>query len=133
MENVTDTEIFNLSPTWENYVRLTDNEKGLGIARSVDNYDQMTLLYIMNKGYPSDGLIDEYPDNFSFHEKFEKIESKLTGPDRWDVYDGMQEKAKKLAERLLKENFPAMRQKEAATPERKAGKETPPKSKGRKI
>lgn len=133
LENVTDTEIFNLSPTWENYVRLTDNEKGLGIARSVDNYDQMTLLYIMNKGYPSDGLIDEYPDNFSFHEKFEKIESKLTGPDRWDVYDGMQEKAKKLAERLLKENFPAMRQKEAATPERKAGKETPPKSKGRKI
>lgn len=133
LKNVTDTETFNLSPTWENYARLTDNEKGLGIARSVDNYDRMTLLYIMDKGYPRDGLVDEYPDNFSFHGKFEKIENKLTGRDRWDVYDGMQEKAKRLAERLLKENFPAMQQKEAATPERKAGKETPRKSKGRKI
>lgn len=133
LKNVTDTEIFNLSPTWENYARLTDNEKGLGIARSVDNYDRMTLLYIMDKGYPRDGLIDEYPDNFSFHEKFEKIENKLTGRDRWDVYDEMQEKAKRLAERLLKENFPAMRQKETATPEKKVEKETPQKSKGRKI
>ena len=52
----------------------------------------MTLLYIMDKGYPRDGLIDEYPDNFSFHEKFEKIENKLLGRDRWDVYDEMQEK-----------------------------------------
>lgn len=48
----------------------------------------------MDKGYPRDGLIDEYPDNFSFHEKFEKIENKLLGRDRWDVYDEMQEKAK---------------------------------------
>lgn len=58
-----------------------------------------------------DGVIDEYPDSFSFHKQFEKIAGKLTGRDRWDVYDEMQEKAKRLAERLLKENFPAMRQK----------------------
>ena len=72
------------------------------MARSVDNYDRMTLLYIMDKGYPGNGLIDEYPDNFSFHEKFERIENKLLGKDRWDVYDEMQEKAMKLAESLLK-------------------------------
>ena len=71
----------------------------------------MTLLYIMDKGYPRDGLIDEYPDEFSFHEKFEKIENKLLGRDRWDVYDEMQEKAKKLAGKLLKEHFPETRQK----------------------
>ena len=82
-----------------------------GLMRSTDNYDRMTLLYIMDKGYPRDGLIDEYPDNFSFHEKFEKIESKLLGRDRWDVYDEMQEKAKKLAGKLLKEHFPETRQK----------------------
>ena len=71
----------------------------------------MTLLYIMNKGYPRDGLTDEYPDEFSFHEKFEKIENKLLGRNRWDVYDEMQEKAKKLAGKLLKEHFPETRQK----------------------
>ena len=81
------------------------------MARSVDNYDRMTLLYIMDKGYPGNGLIDEYPDNFSFHEKFERIENKLLGKDRWDVYDEMQEKAKKLAGKLLKEHFPETRQK----------------------
>ena len=135
LKSVTDKEIYDLSPTWENYARLTDNEKGLGLARSMDNYDRMTLLYIMDKGYPRDGLIDEYPDNFSFHERFERIENKLLGRDRWNVYDEMQEKAKRLAERLLKENFPAMRQKETAVPERKVEKETPTpkKSKGRKI
>lgn len=133
LKSVTDKETYDLSPTWENYARLTDNEKGLGLARSVDNYDRMTLLYIMDKGYPRDGLTDEYPDNFSFHEKFERIENKLLGRDRWNVYDEMQEKAKRLAERLLKENFPAMRQKETAMPEMKTGKEAPQKSKGRKI
>ena len=133
LKNVTDSETYDLAPTWENYSTLTDNEKGLGLPRSVDNYDRMTLLYIMDKGYPMDVLIDEYPDNFSFHNNFEKIENKLLSRDRWNVYDEMQEKAKKLAERLLKENFPAMRQKATATPEIKVEKEIPKKSKGRKM
>ena len=51
----------------------------------------------MDKGYPRDGLIDEYPDNFSFYDKFEKIENKLLGRNRWDVYDVMQEKAWKTS------------------------------------
>ena len=71
----------------------------------------MTLLYIMDKGYPRDGLTDEYPDEFSFHEKFEKIENKLLGRNRWDVYDVMQGKAKKQAGKLLKEHFPEIRRK----------------------
>ena len=133
LKSVTDKEVYDLSPTWENYARLTDNEKGLGLARSVDNYDRMTLLYIMDKGYPRDGLIDEYPDNFSFHEKFERIENKLLGRDRWDVYDEMQEKAKKLAGSLLKEHFPHMRQVEKASPEIKTEKKLPKKGKGRKM
>ena len=87
LKSVTGKETYDLSPTWENYARLTDNEQGLGLARSVDNYDRMTLLHIMDKGYPRDGLTDEYPDNFSFHEKFERIENKLLGRDRWDVHD----------------------------------------------
>ena len=77
----------------------------------VDKSDWMTLLYIMDKGYPRDGLIDEYPDNFSFYDKFEKIENKLLGRNRWDVYDVMQEKAKKLAGKLLKEHFSEIRRK----------------------
>ena len=133
LKNVTDKEVYDLSPTWENYARLTDNEKGLGLARSVDNYDRMTLLYIMDKGYPRDGLIDEYPDNFSFHEKFERIENKLLGKDKWDVYDEMQEKAKKLAGSLLKENFSVRRQKETTTQEMKARNGTSQKGKGRKL
>ena len=93
----------------------------------------MTVPYIMDKGYPRDGLIDEYPDNFSFHEKFERIENKLLSRDRWDVYDEMQEKAKKLAGKLLYEHFPDTRQKEDAIPKMKVEKEIPKKSKGRKM
>lgn len=111
LKSITDKETYDLSPTWENYHKLTDASKGLGLTRSPDNYDRMTLLYIMDKGYPRNGLIDEYPDKFSFHEKFEKIENKLLGRDRWDVYDEMQEKAKKLAGKLLREHFPETRQK----------------------
>ena len=133
LKSVTDKEVYDLSPTWENYARLTDNEKGLGLARSVDNYDRMTLLYIMDKGYPRDGLIDEYPDNFSFHEHFEEIESKLLGRDRWNVYDEMQEKAKRLAASLLHEHFPNMRQIEKGAPEVKVEKVVEKKSKGIKI
>lgn len=133
LKSVTDKEVYDLSPTWENYARLTDNEKGLGLARSVDNYDRMTLLYIMDKGYPRDGLIDEYPDNFSFHEHFEEIENKLLGRDRWNVYDEMQEKAKTLAASLLHEHFPNMRRIEKEAPEVKAEKASEKKSRGIKM
>ncbi len=133
LKSVTDKEVYDLSPTWENYARLTDNEKGLGLARSVDNYDRMTLLYIMDKGYPRDGLIDEYPDNFSFHEHFEEIESKLLGRDRWNVYDEMQEKAKTLAASLLHEHFPNMQQIEKGMPEVKVEKAVEKKSRGIKM
>ena len=61
LKSITDKEVYDLSPTWENYARLTDSEKGLGLLRSMDNYDRMTLLYIMDKGYPMDGLTNEYP------------------------------------------------------------------------
>ncbi len=111
LKNATDSETYDLTPTWENYYRLTDADKGLGLTRSPYNYDRMTLLYIVDKGYPRDGVVDEYPDEFSFHEKFEKIENKQLGRNRWDVYDEMQERAKKLAGKLLKEHFPEIRQK----------------------
>ena len=111
LERVTDKEVYDLSPTWENYARLTDGEKGLGLVRSVDNYDRMTLLYIMDKGYPRDGLMDEYPDNFSFLENFEKIERALLGRNSWNIYDEIQEKARILAGKLLREHFPNIRQK----------------------
>lgn len=61
----------------------------------------MTLLYTLDKGYPRDGLIDEYPDNFSFYDKFEKIENKLLGRNRWDVYDVMQEKAEETGREIV--------------------------------
>lgn len=54
--------------------------------------------------------MDKYLDEFSFHGKFEKIESRLLDRNRWDVYDEMQKKAKKLAGKLLKEHFPEIRQ-----------------------
>lgn len=132
LKNVADTETFDLSPTWENYFRLTDNDTGLGLNRSTDNYDRMTLLYIMDKGYPGDGLTDESPDCFSFHKEFGRIESKLSGRDRWDVYDEMQEKAKKLAGRLLHEHFPDTRLK-ADAKERMDDNVATRKSKGMKM
>ena len=81
------------------------------VFQSVDNYDRMTLLHIMDKGYPRDGLMDEYPDNFSFYEKFERIERALLGRNRWNVYDEMQDRAKKLVGKLLREQFSDTRQK----------------------
>ena len=57
------------------------------------------------------GLMDEYPDNFSFYEKFERIERALLGRNRWNVYDEMQDRAKKLVGKLLREQFSDTRQK----------------------
>lgn len=71
----------------------------------MDNYDWMILLYIMDKGYLMEGLINEYLDNFSFYENFEKIEGVLLGWNRWNIYDEMQEKVRKLVGKLLCEYF----------------------------
>ena len=54
--------------------------------------------------------MDEYPDNFSFYEKFERIERALLGRNRWNVYDEMQDRAKKLVGKLLREQFSDTRQ-----------------------
>ena len=110
LKNVVESKTFDLAPTWENYFNLTEIGEGLGLPRSPDNYDRMTLLFIREQGYPEDGLVDEYPDEFSFYDKFEEIEKKLLGPDRLNVHDEMQEKAKKLAGDLLNEHFPNLRQ-----------------------
>lgn len=110
LKNVVESKTFDLAPTWENYFNLTEIGEGLGLPRSPDNYDRMTLLFIREQGYPEDGLIDEYPDEFSFYDKFEEIEKKLLGPDRLNVRNEMQEKAKRLAGDLLNEHFPNMRQ-----------------------
>lgn len=114
LKNVVESKTFDLAPTWENYFNLTEVGEGLGLPRSPDNYDWMTLLFIREQGYPEDGLIDEYPDEFSFYDKFEEIEKKLLGPDRLNVRNEMQEKAKRLAGDLLNEHFPNMRQDEVS-------------------
>ena len=36
----------SLSLTWENYARLPDNEKGLGLFQSVDNYDPVSYTHL---------------------------------------------------------------------------------------
>lgn len=58
LKNVTESETYGLAPTptWENYYKLTDAGKGAGLERSLYNYDQMTLFYIMDEGYPRDGV-----------------------------------------------------------------------------
>ena len=65
---------------------------------------------IRNAGLIDKGWIDEYPDEFSFYDKFEEIEKKLLRPNRLNVRNEMQEKAKRLAGDLLNEHFPNMRQ-----------------------
>lgn len=112
LKNVTETVKYDLAPTWENYYKLTNNETGLNLTNNVANYDQMTLLYIMDKGYPKEGLVEEYPDTFSYSDDFKEIEAELCGKTIYDSVDEIQEKAKSLAEKLLYEHFPDIRQKE---------------------
>lgn len=133
LKSVTDEQTYDLAPSWENYFRLTDTGHGLGLPRSPENYDRMVLLNIMDEGIPMGGLTDDPPDRFSLYGKFEKIEDKLCGRDRWDVYDEMQEKAKRLAKRLLERHFPGTRMKADAAPKVKAQKDIPKKGKGRRM
>lgn len=110
LRNITDTETYNLAPTWKNYHELTGYNTGLNLSASADNYDLATLLYIKDKGYPQGGMFHEYPNEFSFEEKFEDIEKELAGKKIYDSQDDVQERARQLAESLLKAHFLDIRQ-----------------------
>lgn len=72
----------------------------------------MTLLYIMVRLSERRTVEELAQDKLQFlRRNSEKIENKLLGRNRWDVYDVMQGKAKKLAGKLLKEHFPEIRRK----------------------
>lgn len=110
LRNITDTETYNLAPAWKNYHELTDYNTGLNLSSSPDNYDLAVLLYIKDKGYPQSGMSHEYPNEFSYEENFEKIEEELVGKTIYDSTDEVQERAKGLADNLLKAHFPDIRQ-----------------------
>jgi hypothetical protein len=55
-------------------------------------------------------MFHEYPNEFSFEEKFEDIEEELAGKNIYDSEDEVQEQARKLAGNLLKAHFPDIRQ-----------------------
>lgn len=110
LRNITDTEMYNLAPTWKNYHELTGYDTGLNLSSSADNYDLAILLYIKDKGYPQGGMFHEYPNEFSFSEYFEDIEEKLAEKKVYDSTDELQEQAKLLAVNLLKVHFSDIRQ-----------------------
>lgn len=118
LRNVTDTETYNLAPTWQNYHELTDYNTGLNLSSSADNYDLAVLLYIKDKGYPQGRMFHEYPNEFSFEEKFEDIEEELAGKKIYDSQDEVQERARELAGNLLKAHFPDIRQENKVTIEK---------------
>ena len=69
----TSVEEYNLEPTWENYASLTEERNGFEPICSVDNFDIMSLLYIKENGYPEDGLVCEYPYDFSYENEFQDL------------------------------------------------------------
>ena len=110
LRNITDTETYNLAPTWKNYHELTGYNTGLNLSSNPDNYDLAVLLYIKDKGYPQSGMSHEYPNEFSYEENFEDIEEELAGKTIYDSTDEVQKRAKDLADNLLKAHFPDIRQ-----------------------
>ena len=52
LKNVVESKTFDLAPTWENYFNLTEIGEGLGLPRSPDNYDRMTLPFHPGTGIP---------------------------------------------------------------------------------
>lgn len=113
LRNITNAETYNLAPTWKNYHELTGYNTGLNLSSSADNYDLAVLLYIKDKGYPQGGMSHEYPNEFSFEEKFEDIEDELAGKKIYDSTDELQERAKQLTGNLLKAHFPDIRQEQS--------------------
>lgn len=114
VKSIMETETYNLAPTWENYYQLTNKEDGLNLLSTVENYDIQALLFLKDKGYPEDGLLDEYPNQFSFYNDFEEIEKELAGRTIYDPKEDVLIKAQNLAGKLLDKHFPHIRQEQPA-------------------
>ena len=103
----TSVEEYNLEPTWENYASLTEERNGFEPICSVDNFDIMSLLYIKENGYPEDGLVCEYPYDFSYENEFQDLSWSFS---KLDSDEKIQQGYKALADELLQKHFPNIRQ-----------------------
>lgn len=70
----------------------------------------MSLLYIKENGYPEDGLVCEYPDDFSYENEFQDLSWSFS---KMDSDEKIQQGYKALADELLQKHFPNIRQPEA--------------------
>jgi len=75
----------------------------------VDNFDIMSLLYIKENGYPEDGLVCEYPYDFSYENEFQDLSWSFS---KLDSDEKIQQGYKALADELLQKHFPNIRQPE---------------------
>ena len=105
----TSVEEYNLEPSWENYASLTEERNGFEPICSVDNFDIMSLLYIKENGYPEDGLVCEYPYDFSYENEFQDLSWSFS---KLDSDEKIQQGYKALADELLQKHFPNIRQPE---------------------
>ena len=95
---------YDMSPTWENFDRLTMPPQRSGLHVSQRNYDISCLLRYAERGYilPAEMEHDVY--SFTYAKRFEDLYRLV--PEQWPSSENQ---VRLLAERILRTDFPDIR------------------------
>lgn len=111
---------YDMTPNGKNFSRIAGYEDGELIGMPTNTYDIGTLLYIIDEGYPKDGLVHEYLDAFTFENDFTDIIEKLgqNGCDDSVIHKETKKKAEEILDKIYKD-----RRKEPADGTKNVGEE----------
>lgn len=101
---------YDMSPTGWNLALLSGMDKGESVTLPTGTYDILTLKWLADPACADPLVQDEFPNIFSYYEKFVPFEEKMgdavTIEDRKKVMD----EVRTLAKEILQTDFPDIRQ-----------------------
>lgn len=110
-------EQFGMSATLANFAALSGFDKG-EIPDNVPahTYDISCLLYLASPECKVPEIQDEFPNFFSYHDRFDPLADRLTQATTENEKTQIMASVRKLARELLREQYPNIRRPQAAAP-----------------
>lgn len=113
-------EQYDMSATLANFVALSGFDKGEIPDNIPDRtYDIGCLLYLASPECKDPEIQDEFPNFFSYHDRFDPLADRLTQTTTENEKTQIMASVRKLAKELLREQYPNIRRPQAAVQVRK--------------
>lgn len=100
---------YDMAPTNENFIHFVGMDNDI-ISLPMETYDISALLWLADPKCDNPEIVDEWPNFFSYHDKFDPLEERFQGETTNTGREKVMTEIREMARNILKEDFPNIRQ-----------------------